>query len=285
MADIKLYLEHLGVSLQNSKPCINLLNELVAAHLAQFPYQNTDLYLQGLLKTEDRILPDCSIDAIFNQFVIDKRSGFCFQNNELLAWALEELGFKVNRFLAKPLVQFRNEIIEEQFENIEFSHEALIVELEKDKWLIDTGFADYSLRKPLKVEEGEQELLGELYNLTTYPSKIRLETFTKQGWLCLADIDSTPKSNKEIAFAAQNLFTTQQKFRIRDDFYKLATVTPTKRKVICMFKENKVGFFKSYSGDGYKKEKEIKTEKELLDLANNKFGIQVEEEVKCLFYS
>ncbi|MBA2653430.1 MAG: arylamine N-acetyltransferase [Tatlockia sp.] len=276
MADIKLYLEYIGLLTQVNSASIELLNEVVTAHLAKFPYQNTDLFLQGLLEIPKRTLPDLSIDTILNQFVIEKRSGYCFQNNELLAWALEELGFKVNRCLVKPLIQLRNKINEELFEKIEFSHEVLIVELIGDKWLIDTGFADYSLRKPLKVIEGEQDLLDDKYNLTLNKNILRLETYTNKGWLCLADIDITPKSAHEIGLATQNFFITEQTFRIRDDYYKIASVTPTKRKVICMFKDTHIGFFKSYSRDTYK-EKEINTGTELQELASKKFGIKVDK--------
>ncbi|MBA2655907.1 MAG: arylamine N-acetyltransferase [Tatlockia sp.] len=279
MADIKLYLDYIGITLSTNDSSSELLTKVVTAHLTKFPYDSTDLLLQGLVNASERKPTNIAIGSIFNQFIDNKRPGYCFQNNELLAWALEELGYQVDRCLAKPLIQMKDKIDDNYFEDLVFSHEALIVESSGVQWLLDTGFADYSLRKPLKLKPGKQELAGEHYNLIINEKKIRLETYTSQGWLCLMDVYRASKTASEIGIANTNFFITSQKFRIRDDYYKLAKVTPTKRKLLCIYKDSHEGFFKSYSGDGYKKEKEIKTDNELKVCAEKKFGIKVEDSI------
>lgn len=147
MADIKQYLDYIGLANHQNKPAtFELLCDVVAAHLSKFSYQNTNVYLQGLLDVKERVPTDISIDSIFNQFIVNGNSGYCYQNNELLAWALEELGFKLNRYLVKTVARLREKLNESDIKNMEFCHEALIVELDNDKWLIDTGFADKELQ-------------------------------------------------------------------------------------------------------------------------------------------
>jgi arylamine N-acetyltransferase len=282
---IEVYLEHIGLSSIQGKPVdLELLQMIVVAHLSTFTYQNSDLFLQGLLQANLRKPNDISIESIFKQFIHDKRSGYCFQNIELLAWALEKSGFKLTRHLAQGINQLREKIDEIAVKDSIYTHELIIVELNNESWLVDTGYANNSLRYPLKIIVGEQEIADDKYYLSSDEHKVRLEMVINDEWFCLYDLNRNAKSSAEIFDAHQTLFTSNQNIPIRDNFYKLAKVTPNKRKNLCVFSETHSGFFKSH-GINYKKEKEITTIEQFKEIAKKKFDIEINEEISQPIFS
>src|SRR5690606_31469518 len=112
-------------------------------------YSNQALYEQGLKPIKERAVQSLEIDDIFDELVIARRPSYCFQTTELLFQALCTLGFQVNRHLSKVCNVMTEKLDFEMLSRQQFSHDVLIIQLEEKKYLVDTGFANNSLRKPL----------------------------------------------------------------------------------------------------------------------------------------
>jgi N-hydroxyarylamine O-acetyltransferase len=65
------------------------LRAIHRGHLAHIPYENLDVALGRRVSID--------IAPIFEKMVVRRRGGWCYEMNGLLAWALEEIGFKVTR--------------------------------------------------------------------------------------------------------------------------------------------------------------------------------------------
>ena len=107
------------------------------AHVAAIPFENLDVQLG---RPTSRALPD-----IFAKLVTGRRGGWCYEQNALLGWALEQLGFAVTP-LAGGVMRVANG------DAALGNHLALLVELD-GPWLVDAGFGG-SLASPLRLAEG-----------------------------------------------------------------------------------------------------------------------------------
>lgn len=246
MADFKQYLKLIQLNLNDGvEPSLLLLKKIVKAHLHTFPYQNTELFIQGRKPMQERIISPIHIDSIFEQMVIQRRSGYCFQNSELLAWALTNLGFTVTKHLAKIINCFSKNIREDLLAEEIFSHVLLQVAPPdySGSWIVDTGFANNSLREPLAMRVGEQVISTERYRLSYLAQQalLRLEIKIHQEWFCLYDIDPNPQLQEQIDEANRQLFIHPKEPLIRT-FLKLGQVTDEKRKSLALFAGGRVSF-------------------------------------------
>ncbi len=96
------------------------------AHVQAIPYENLDVQF-GTPVTR-------SPEAAFDKIVTRGRGGWCYEMNGLLSWALEEIGFKVER-LAGGVAR------DERGDGAVGNHLVLIVQLD-EPWLADAGFGD-----------------------------------------------------------------------------------------------------------------------------------------------
>ena len=286
MADFKKYLELIQFNLtEQDKPNLQLLKQVISAHLSAFPYQNTDLFIEGRKPIQERVICPIDLDSIFDQMVIHQRPGYCFQNAELLAWALATLGFSVGKHLAKVVNCFSQNIREDLFADDIVSHELLIIDLSADDglWVIDTGFANNSLREPLAMRFGEHEIATEQYRLSGLSQQniIRLEIKMHQGWFCLYDFDRQAKSQADIDEANRQLFINPKAPLIRN-FLKLGHVNHEKRKNLVRFPAGGASFFKSLSST--EKHYDLVALSEDAQLTRHAFAVKVTEE-NALKYS
>ncbi len=102
-------------------------------HLLQIPYENLDIHL-------GRTVPLDPARA-FEKMVLEKRGGWCYEMNGLLAWALRELGFEV-QYLACAVGAT----------NASANHLALKINLEQ-AYLADAGFGN-GLLDPIALSPG-----------------------------------------------------------------------------------------------------------------------------------
>ncbi|KAL6070337.1 Arylamine N-acetyltransferase [Balamuthia mandrillaris] len=84
------YLERIGLprSLAAEPPTLSLLSRLVNAHFHSIPFENGDVYLRGGVSL---LMAD-----IFEKMVRQRRGGYCFEQNRLMAHVLRSLGFLVD---------------------------------------------------------------------------------------------------------------------------------------------------------------------------------------------
>ena len=78
-------------------PTLDTLNGIMYAHVQAIPFENLDVLLgRGI---------DLSPDALQQKLVVDRRGGYCFEQNGLLLHVLQELGFAVTPLSARVRYQ------------------------------------------------------------------------------------------------------------------------------------------------------------------------------------
>lgn len=137
MFDLDAYFARIGYR-GRREPTTDVLRDVHLSHATHIPFENIDV-LRGL-----PILLDSP--NLQQQLVGERRGGYCFQQNMLLAGALEALGFRLHRLLAR--VKFRSQHM------LPLTHMALDVEADGRRWLCDVGFGGHGLLEPILFEEG-----------------------------------------------------------------------------------------------------------------------------------
>ncbi len=280
----KKYFDHIGLKDFTEEPTLSALMTIVKHHLLKFNYQNTDLYFADTkIPTKEKV-PALDVDTLIAQMVTEKRPGFCFQNAELLANILNKLGFKLERHLARVINRPLSQVTQEEVDKCFFTHELLIVTIEGKKYIVDTAFAQNSLREPFELKLGTQYNADNNYRLTEIDkNNWRLDLDTPNGWLCLHQFSIAPRSQPEINEACSNLFSNKKSIPICNDFLVLASVTEKKRKRLVFFTDGGSSF-KSFGKDSTK-ERDITSADEFIQLAEKKFGVtfKSEQAVKAAF--
>jgi len=107
-------------------------------HLAAIPYENLDVQLGRRVGFD--------LEAIFAKLVRSPRGGWCYEMNGLLAWALEQIGFRLTR-LAGAVLRDR------AGDGTIGTHLALCVYLDAP-YLVDVGFGD-GIVEPARLVPGK----------------------------------------------------------------------------------------------------------------------------------
>jgi N-hydroxyarylamine O-acetyltransferase len=135
------YLQALGLTKKN--PTLAFLNEITELHVSKFAFCSIGPRL-GL---------DLPIDlnSLFDRIVLQKRGGYCFEQNGLLFEILDELGFSVKLYLAR--------VVYNQDIHPGLTHRISIVECEGEKYVVDVGFGPLGPKGPVnfKHEDGVDE--------------------------------------------------------------------------------------------------------------------------------
>ncbi len=135
--DLPAYLARVGYS-GDLSPTLETLRGLHLAHASRIPFENLNV-LMGL---EIRLDPE-SLQA---KLVRDRRGGYCFEQNGLFAYVLEQVGFTVTRLSGR--VRFMNDRV------LPRTHMALKVDVEGASWLADVGFGGWGMLLPIPLEAG-----------------------------------------------------------------------------------------------------------------------------------
>ena len=129
----KQYLERINY-LDPVHPTLEVLTRLQVSHLMNVPFENLDIHNSVKI----------NLANLFDKIVTRRRGGFCYELNGLFYELLNEIGFTVK------MVSARVYDGKEDY-SPEFDHMALIVEIKKDKFLVDVGFGEFSFY-PIKIE-------------------------------------------------------------------------------------------------------------------------------------
>ena len=113
------------------------LRQIHRQHLAAIPYENLDVQLGRTVGLE--------LDDQLAKLVGSRRGGWCYEMNGVMAWALEEVGFRVMR-LAGAVA--RGTLGDRQIG----THLVLCVQLD-GPYLVDVGFGD-GLIEPVPIVAG-----------------------------------------------------------------------------------------------------------------------------------
>ncbi|OCT77291.1 arylamine N-acetyltransferase, pineal gland isozyme NAT-3 [Xenopus laevis] len=144
MMDLKRYLHRVGLSTQKP-PSLAALRELHHHHLLSVPFGSLSIH------SGEKIILDQAL--IYDKIVERRRDGFCYENNGLFLWVLQESGYQPVVLSARVW----NSIT--KVYGPPYDHMILAVELEGRRWLCDVGFGE-GIAFPIPLEagwEGEHE--------------------------------------------------------------------------------------------------------------------------------
>ncbi len=116
---------------------LDTLKAIHRAHLRTIPYENLDIHLGRTLSLD--------LETQFAKLVLDRRGGWCYEMNGVLAWALGEIGFQIRMVSGTVGRSARGD-------RAEGNHLVLIGELDQP-YLVDVGFGDGPV-EPLPLVPG-----------------------------------------------------------------------------------------------------------------------------------
>lgn len=132
---VKEYLDALDINYEIKT--LEDITKLIKAHLKSFPFSS----LKVLLKEEISL----DLDSIYEDIVIRKRGGYCFEHNKLMYEVLKELGFYATHYLARVINNTDN--IPPQ------THRFTLLDFEGEQYLIDVGIGFRTPSVPIKLGE------------------------------------------------------------------------------------------------------------------------------------
>lgn len=183
-AQLDAWLARLGIAAPPS-PTLEALDTVLAANLASIPFENVDPLLRRPVRIE--------LDAVFDKLVTQRRGGYCFELNTLLAGALTALGFSVT-----PLAARVRWGVPETVPTMT-SHMLLRVEVAHQSYLADVGFggptpframplsAPTDNSFPYRLASSPPEAAGSAFH--SYDMEARGDA----GWIKLYRFDLTPQ--------------------------------------------------------------------------------------------
>ncbi|MEV6680226.1 arylamine N-acetyltransferase [Streptomyces erythrochromogenes] len=149
--DLDAYLERIGLR-ENSgavgelRPDLTTLYAVHRAHTAAITFESLDVLLGRPVALD--------VKSIEDKLVHGRRGGYCYEQNSLLAAALERIGFEVAGRGA------RNRTRGDSLSAV--THAVLVVTVDGEEWLCDAGFGHQGPREPVplacpgvEVEQGK----------------------------------------------------------------------------------------------------------------------------------
>jgi N-hydroxyarylamine O-acetyltransferase len=131
------YLQALG--LEKRIPDSVFLCDMTQRHVAKFAFCSV-----GPRLGDDLPL---SLESLYQRIVVQKRGGYCFEQNGLFYEVLEELGFTVKLYLCR--------VIHNQDIHPGLTHRITMVKLDGERYVADVGFGPMGPRMPVSMSKAE----------------------------------------------------------------------------------------------------------------------------------
>ncbi|VEG46619.1 arylamine N-acetyltransferase [Mycolicibacterium flavescens] len=180
--DVAAYLDRIGYT-GSTEPTLSTLRALVAAHNRSIPFENLDPLL-GIP------VVDLSAGALARKLVRRRRGGYCYEQNGLMGYVLEALGYGVQRLAGRVVWMNQSGALPAQ------THQVLSVRVPADDgpWLVDVGFGGQTLTSPIRLEAGPvQATRHEPYRLREHDEGFLLEAEIHGQWQPLYTFETHPR--------------------------------------------------------------------------------------------
>lgn len=177
MVSIERYFERIRYG-GSATPDEAVLAALHLAHAQAIPFENLDIHLGKAIGSD--------VSGLFTKMVLNRRGGYCFEQNGLFGAMLERLGFRTRHALGR--VTFGAQVPRPR------GHLLNLVEIGSRRWIADVGFGGYGLLEPVPFEPGrEHRAGGETYRIVNAAGAgFELEMKGMEGWKSLYWFDETP---------------------------------------------------------------------------------------------
>jgi len=183
--DVAAYFTRIGYS-GPGDPTMQTLTELVARHVRRIPFENLD----PLLGTP---VSDLRPQALADKLVRRRRGGYCYEQNNLLRYVLEHLGFKVDALTARVVWMSPHGLDGPPGAP---THQTLAVRIPgvDEVYLVDVGFGGQTPSSPLRLAAGPIQQTGhEAYRLRTHDRGYVLEALVDRAWRPLYTFTTEPR--------------------------------------------------------------------------------------------
>ena len=174
------YLEVLDVSA--GKPTYELLANLTRLHVATFTFSSIGVRLHNDLPLD--------LPSLFNRIVVDRRGGYCFEQNSLMYEMLQELGFDVEIRLARVI--YGGDHLPG------LTHRITIANIDGYDYVVDVGFGPLGPAFPVPLAHQPVKSQPTKNSDWTYrvseprPDEFHMQQKTNDGPFSLYRFDSGP---------------------------------------------------------------------------------------------
>ena len=217
--DVAAYLRRIGIAEAPAVADLAALTAIHSAHALAIPFENMDIQRGRAIALD--------LAALQDKLVAQRRGGYCFEQNALLAAALEHLGFdhRVTRLCGRVWLGKVTEGPPPR------THMTLAVEVDGTEYLVDAGFGCHQLIAPLRMEDGAtaRQHAWE-FELRRTDEVFKLRSRRPDGWTDLYTFTREPQH--AIDFEVANHYTSTHP---RSRFVTTLTaqrVTPTERHTL-----------------------------------------------------
>lgn len=207
------YLNRIGYS-GKTRPDLSTLIALMSAQLQSVPFENTEVQAGRI--------PSLIPEDITTKIVTNNRGGYCYEVNGLFAMALTAIGFEWYFAGARPMFYPSRR---------PKTHLVVIVIIEGENYLCDTGFGGYGLREPIKIVDDEiAEQNSDRFRITLEDGEFVLSSWVNEVWAPQYGFALVPQ--EWIEFSLANYFNATHPDTIFTQ-KKLAVIqTPNGRKIL-----------------------------------------------------
>ncbi|XDD46896.1 arylamine N-acetyltransferase [Leptospira sp. WS39.C2] len=169
-------------------PSIDLLHNITLAHVRCIPFENLDILLGKSI--------NISLDSVFEKLIIQKRGGYCFEQNGLLLHVLQKLGFDVIPISARVRLDKPRDFTPPR------THVFLRVEHSGKTWFTDVGVGGVSLTSPIQfIQNTEQTTNHETRRIVYEGNRYFHQVLFPNGWadVCEFTLEEMPEIDRELA--------------------------------------------------------------------------------------
>jgi N-hydroxyarylamine O-acetyltransferase len=175
MLDLDAYLRRVGYA-GDRTPTLETLAALHELHPTAIPFENLDT-LRGVPIRLD-------VDSLQRKLVLERRGGYCFEQNLLFTHVLTALGFRVVGLSARVIWERTDDAPRPR------THMALLVPLKGDYYVCDVGFGGLTMTGPLLLaSEAEQRTPHETFRIARDGAEYMPQVSVRGEWRSLYSFD------------------------------------------------------------------------------------------------
>jgi len=199
--DVAAYFDRIGYQ-GPAEPTVETVQALVAAHNRSIPFENLDPVM-GIP------VADLSAAALTDKLVHRHRGGYCYEQNGLMGYVLEELGFGVERLAGRVVWLNPDGPLPAQ------THHVLSVAVPEvdGRLLVDVGFGGQTLTSPIRLEAGPvQQTRHEPYRIRERGDGYQLEAEVRGEWQPLYTFTARPQPRIDLEVGSWYVSTHPDSF-------------------------------------------------------------------------
>ena len=166
------YLAAIGVERQ--RPSLSWLEQITEAHVDRVPFSSIGPQLGDDLPLD--------LPALWERLIVRRRGGYCFEQNRFMYEMLDELGFAVQRYLAR--VTYSGD------PDPPLTHRVTVVDLAGDRYVVDVGFGGMGPLRPIPLQGPSPEPTWRAFRAVwPRPGRFQVEAERKGAFMPLYTVD------------------------------------------------------------------------------------------------